>query len=164
MKKLLHLFLLSVFLLANAIGYLIVKVEIADYKNSRLSDNIPSVRTEKIVIKSMNDLRWQTYLKEFSINDRIYDVVRIDYDDSITITCSEDNDEEKLVAALNHFTDNLFGKPTVEKQKHIFKFVFIDCDESVKLYSDNYSVLKVNTVLKSYRGTFQTVLSPPPEC
>lgn len=173
MKKIVTLFLLSIFLF-NTVGYFIafevVQSEIKNEIDTEIKEKINSPELIAIVINKLqlSETKWSEDGKEMYYDDKFYDVVRhTENATSITYYCINDKEEETLFANLeDHINTQIAANTPTKNQKK-------SVDNVIKLYFSNELSTKFNIISftslqfyptnLTYKSLFIETDFPPPK-
>lgn len=175
MKKILSIFLLSVFLF-DLFGYFPL-FKIAQYKIQKevkklLKGSIPE--NEQVVItvlsKKINNLDWEKEGKEFRYNGTMYDVIKTETKGKfVYYHCINDKQETQLFVHLEDLVNQQMNNdksPIGKTAKNIAKMfsAFKYIHSSGFIFTPNYSYISKNFFYSTFfHPVFLEVFIPPPE-
>ena len=167
MKKALAALLLSIIFISQVGYYFIYTIHqhiIKEEVERELLKHIPDASLELIIAEDFgNKIEWEEKGKEFSLNDELYDVARIEIKDGKThLYCINDKKEKELldnlVKAVNKNHDNKKERNNVKP--FLTDMIVVTSFEPMKTFSDSspYGSLSVSPV-----SSFKEIKSPPPK-
>lgn len=169
-KAFILLFLLS-FLYFN-VGYypfFIIKQQLIKREiKQKIKKNIPANELTVLLFdkSTFNSLKWMDK-KEFSYNDNMYDVIKIETlkNDSIRILCIDDKKEKTLFTHLDKLTKtsekNKQNKEVLLSTLHIKDYI-----PTKTMTFENFVQKPIRFITKKdhYKSYITEIPSPPPEC
>lgn len=167
MKKALAAILLSIIFISQVGYYFIYTIHqyiIKEEVEREMLKHIPDSSLEVIIAEDLGSkIEWEEKGKEFSWNDKLYDVARIEIKNGKTyLYCLNDKKEKEilndLVKAVNKNHDSKKERNNVKPV--LIDMIVISSVEPVKTFSDSspYGSLSVSPV-----SSFKEIKSPPPK-
>lgn len=175
MKKIIIIFLLSIFLFNTAGYYFVYKGSqylLKSEMQSEIKSGINSKYLENITINKNNlhAIEWLENGKEMRYNNKLYDIVKItETSSSITFHCINDTKEESLFTNLEehintHVADNKPIKNENQKKPgdNVIKLYFSN-EQSIDFNAVSFSQLIFFPGILIFNSTLIETDSPPPE-
>lgn len=178
LKKIIPI-LLTIVLLYNTIGYLVVfkglQYSVKKEIKRRIKRSVPENElflikvTENDINTHKNGFKFIEKGKEFTLDGKMYDIVYKDIvNDTIYYKCINDVQEEKLFASLGIQVKQTMetSKPIRQKSSHLTQNIVKDAVFSIKIDFKLYIVEEIlfREFSESNYLTFHVVPTPPPNC
>jgi hypothetical protein len=173
MRKIISILCVSLFLFNYAGFYIAFNIDqfiIKEEIRRKLMFDIPVNELAVITINnnSKTKLSWYDGNKEFSYNHKMYDVVRMQNNDTTTIYyCIEDNKENQLNKKLEEHVVNNISNDPIQKANSSNVIKKIATDEfffanSVSISSSESFKIEFTTLFMTYKPVYLEIIKPPP--